>query len=212
MKLYRAGDRSAGVCESCRRRVVTRMEYRDYTPPGWDETVPDVLVAACETCGEVVGVPHQSTPKINDHRKERPATGLGISVEARVPREIAEALDLVTVTLGGSPRTLRPAVLRYYFAQVATRPIDAQAVKRQCDNPAPGPLGARIVVKLTARQWARVSKASKAAGITKRSDLIRGAAMLAAEDCRIVPVGRVAVVDKDSRRRHRFLKRLAETI
>ena len=69
MRLYRSGDRSAGICEHCQARVNIRMEYRDYTPSGWGVTVPDVLVAVCERCGEVVGIPHQSTPRINEYRR-----------------------------------------------------------------------------------------------------------------------------------------------
>jgi hypothetical protein len=65
MRFFQAGDRSVGICEHCRRKVATRMEYRDYAPTGWNVTVADVLIAACEACGAVVNVPHQSMPKIN---------------------------------------------------------------------------------------------------------------------------------------------------
>lgn len=48
------------------------MVVRDFTTSnvdGDDVTVPDVLVAACTTCDVVVGIPHQSTGKINRYRK-----------------------------------------------------------------------------------------------------------------------------------------------
>ena len=68
MNLYVAGDRSAAICERCRRRVETRMEFRDYMPPGWTRLVPDVLVAVCVVCDEVVAISHQSMPTINRFR------------------------------------------------------------------------------------------------------------------------------------------------
>jgi YgiT-type zinc finger domain-containing protein len=70
MKPYQEGDRSAGICETCRSKVTTRMTSRHYTPAGRDVAVPDVLVAVCERCGDVVGIPHQSTLKINEYREE----------------------------------------------------------------------------------------------------------------------------------------------
>lgn len=212
MKFYRAGDRSAGICESCHSKVATRMEYRDYSPPGWDVTVPEVLVAVCETCDQVVSIPHQSTPRINEYRKAKPETESTVTIEARVSREIDEALDLVTVTLGGSAKAIRPAMMRFYLAQMGSKPIVAEAVKKRSISLVKGPADRRIVVKLTHRQWVQVQKASKMVGIKSRSDLIRGVAMLAAEDCRIVLVEPPVVADKNSRLRRAFLKQLAATM
>ncbi len=190
------------------------MEYRDYTPPDWDVTVPEVLVAACERCGEVVGIPHQSTPRINEYRKVKPETGFTKSIEARVPREIDEALDLMTVALGGASKVVRTAVMRFYFAEMARRPEVAAAVKRQSAGTFQGQADRRVSIKLTNSQWSRVSKASKAAGIRSKSDLIRGVAMLAAADCRITTADTTpaTIADKGSRSRLSHLKRLVEIL
>jgi hypothetical protein len=212
MKFYRAGDHSTGICEACRSKVVTRMEYRDYRPPDWDVTVPGVLVAVCDKCNQVVGIPHQSTPRINDYRKVKPDTHSTVSIGARVPREIEEALDLVTVTLGGPAKAIRPAVIRYYLTQMGKQTEVAQAVKRQAASIVKGPANRRIVVKVTSGQWAKVLKASKRAGIKSKSDLIRGVALLAAEDCQIDFGGSAAVIDKKSRNRRAFLKQLVGTM
>jgi hypothetical protein len=210
MKLYRAGDCSAGICEVCHSKVVTRMEYRDYTPPGWEVVVPEVLVATCERCGQVVGIPHQSTPRINAHRTTKPETDHTVSVEARVPREIDEALDLLSVTLGGEARVIRPAVMRYYFDQMARHPVVAEAVKTRSTYTLNGPADRRIAFKLTHGLWSRAQKASKVVGIRSKSDLVRGVAVLAAEDCRIIPAE--AGTNKGSRHRLAFLRQLAGAI
>jgi len=214
MRLYRAGDPSAGVCEACRRTVRTRMEYRDYTPAGWSVTVPDVLVSACEACGGVVGVPHQSTPRINEYR---PAGGdQSRGIEARVPRGIEDALELVVATLGGQPKAVRPAVLRYYLGLVARSPEVAEAVKVRSAGPlAMGKAGRRLAVKLPARQRAETLSAMRDAGIGGAGQLLRGVAALAAEDCAI-SYGQAGPAtprpDKASRARRAFLEEMARSL
>jgi hypothetical protein len=215
MRLYQDGDRSAGICETCRSRVTTRMTYRDYTPTGWDVTVPDVLVAVCDRCGEVVGVPHQSTPKINEYRKEKDSAREG--VEARVPRAIAEALELVTASLGGEPRLVRPAVIRYYLNLVARDPGVAEAVKLgSMKRLATGRADRRLAVKVLRRHWEPAWSAAKAAGITNKGQLLRGVAVLAADDFQISTDSsddRIAPkVTRAARSRNEFLRTLAKTV
>ena len=64
MHLWREGDRSVGICERCRKRVNTRFERRTFPMERPRVDVPDVLVSVCDECGDIVDVPHQSTPKI----------------------------------------------------------------------------------------------------------------------------------------------------
>ena len=212
MKFYRVGDRSAGICEGCHARVVTRMEYRDYTPLDGDAPVPEVLVAACERCGHVVGIPHQSTPRINEHGKTGFVPEPHVSIEARVSREIDEALDLVAMSLGASPRAIRPAMMRYYFAQLVKKPEVAEAVRMRSVVAVQGPANRRIVVKLSASQLVQVTRASRSAGLGSKSELIRGVAVLAAEDCRITLADTTIAADKASKARRAFLKQLAGTM
>jgi hypothetical protein len=211
MKLYRAGDRSAGICEQCHSKVFTRMEYRDYTPPGWSVVVPEVLVALCERCDHVVSIPHQSTPRINAHRKTKSEKDLVSSIEARVPREIDEALDLLAVVLGGEAKSIRPAVIRYYLAQVASKIAVAEAVKNRSARTMTGAADRRIAIKLQVGLRSRVMKASRAVGIRSTSELLRGVAVLAAEDCKIAlcDPNYAVVDDKESRHRRSFLKQMA---
>jgi hypothetical protein len=215
LKLYQAGDRSAGICESCRHKVTTRMVYQNYTPKGWDVTVPDVLVAVCDECGEVVGIPHQSTPKINEYRKEKVSSRAG--VEARVPRAIAEAIELVTAALGGDAKSVRSAVIRYYLNLAAKDPKVARAIKLgSMKSLAKGKADRRLTVKVQPHQWDLVWIAAKAAGITSKGQLLRGVAVLVAEDFQIT-IGSsdprdTAKPNKASKARSNFLRDFAKAI
>ncbi len=215
MKLYQFGDRSLGICEVCKSRVNTRMEYRDYTPSGWDIAVPDILVAACERCCGVVGVPHQSTPKINGFRKGRAADSE--SIEARVPRIIEEAVELMTASLGGEPRSVRPTILRYYLNLIANDPAVAEAVKVGATNPiVMGGSVRRLAVKMSRHRWEPAWKSARAAGISSKGQLLRGIVVLAAEDFRIsIRDGQLPVTlqpSKASRDRVAMLMALAKNI
>jgi hypothetical protein len=215
MKLYQAGDRSVGICESCRSKVMTRLVYRDYTPTGWDVTVPDVLVAVCDRCDSVVGIPHQSTPKINEFRKEKASTREG--VEARIPRGIAEALELVTASLGGDPKLVRPAVIRYYLNLVARDPKVAEEVKKgSLSQLAAGKADRRLAVKVPRRFWEPAWSAAKVAGITSKGQLLRGVAVLAADDFQISTNRsrdrNAPKITKAAKARGAFLRDMAKTV
>lgn len=217
VRLYQAGERSAGLCVTCRSTVATRMEYRNYCPTGWDVTVPDVLLAVCGRCGGVVGVPHQSTPRINEYRKEKSPEKKGI--EARVPRVIEDVLELVAASLGGPSKIIRPAVLRYYLGQVVQSPIVARAVKARSNAlPGIGNADRRLAVKLDDPQRSKVLEAAKAVGITSKAQLLRGVAMLVAEDCQIAhihlpqPENGGTKHNRAARARYRFLKEMARII
>jgi len=215
MKLYQAGDRSVGICEHCKAEVFTRMEYRDYTPTGWDVTVPDVLVAVCEQCDQVVAVPHQSMPKVNEYRKRKDDLK---AIECRISRAVEEVVDLVTANLGGDRNAIRPAIIRYYLNIVAENPKIAEAIKRESgESGVKQKNDRRITIKIQQHQWGAAWSAAKRAGITSSGQLVRGIAGLAARDFHIsAPAGLLAVVDagspKESKARRDNLQSLAKAI
>jgi hypothetical protein len=174
------------------------MEYRDYTPTGWDVTVPDVLVAACERCGRVVAVPHQSTPKINEYRKDKECEREAI--ECRISRAVEDLVDHVTATLGGDRSVMRPAIFRYYLNLVAEDPKIAKAVMLHGARPTSGPKNdRRITIKVRRAPWGAAWAAARAAGVRDKGQLIRGIAALAARDFQVAtPPGVFAEVEAGS--------------
>lgn len=175
------------------------MEYRDYTPSGWDVTVPDVLVAVCERCDEVVGIPHQSTPRINEHRKDKATDRQAI--EGRVSRAVEDAVELVTAALGGEPKSMRPAIFRYYLNLMATDRGVAEAVRLGSTKPiAKGKADRRLSIKMLRHHWEPAWIAARSVGITNRGQLLRGVAALAADDFQIsTRDGEITVAPKASK-------------
>lgn len=213
MRLYQAGERSVGICEHCKAKVATHFEYRDYTPTGSDVTVPDVLLAMCERCGGVVGVPHQSTPKINEATR---APSPMEAVEARVPRAIEDIMALVSAALGARPKDIVPPLVRYYLGRVAAEPAVAEAVRILAAEPlASEPGEGRMSVKVSERHWLPAWERAKAAGIANKSQLLRGVALLAADDVQIQGWRRGVFIackaDRGAKARRLFLKALADT-
>jgi len=164
-------------------------------------------------CGAVVNVPHQSMPKVNALRPEPLAVE---TIQARIPRALEDALDLVTAAIGGQARDVCPAIVRYYLTRVAEDPAVAAAVRLAAATPiAMVPADRRFAVKFPLHYWRAAWAAAQAAGFTSKSELLRGVMILAAEDCHIhLPQRDTAVPksDRAARERCNFLKALAKSI
>lgn len=213
MRLYREGDRSAAICETCRDEVDTRMTYIDYTPPDTDVVVPDVLIGVCVECGNPASIPYQSAAKVVEHTR----AGAGPpqeTVNAMVPRALDDALGLAVATAGGRGKDVRPAMLRYYLGLVARDPDLAREVEsRSKAGLAKGKASARLALQIDPRRWAEAAAAAKAAGMSK-SGLLRGVAALAADDFRITPTGQPEPpkLSRAARARVEFLRGLARAL
>jgi hypothetical protein len=64
MTSYNPGDKSSAVCQSCETVVPTTFALRDVPCSDGSGTVPGVLAAVCDLCGDVVAIPAQSTAAI----------------------------------------------------------------------------------------------------------------------------------------------------
>jgi len=205
MKLWKAGDRSAAICERCQKKVSTRFEYRTFDLEKPKVSVPNVLVAVCKECDEIAAVPHQSTPKINEARAKET-----VSIEARVPREINDALGLIAVKLHARPRDLSAPLIRYYFREMGRKGTVALLVKAYSTKPlALGPAKERVSIKVDRPLWTSTWKEAKEAGIKNKGELIRGVILFAAADCQLIEA---QSPDKAAKERVRILEAIAETL
>ena len=68
MKIYRLGEKSKAIC-SKDGLTETTFTYRDVKLSDNSTTISHILVAVCDQCGEVVGIPSQSTMDIKDQLK-----------------------------------------------------------------------------------------------------------------------------------------------
>ncbi|WP_408601591.1 hypothetical protein [Pseudomonas sp. PLMAX] len=64
MKLYQEGDKSRAICGHCETVVATTFMCRDVPFSDGKGIAKAILVGVCDTCSQVVSIPAQSTPAI----------------------------------------------------------------------------------------------------------------------------------------------------
>jgi hypothetical protein len=205
MHLWREGDRSVGICERCRKRVDTRFERRTFPMERPRVDVPDVLVAVCEECGEIVAIPHQSTPKIAEARA-RELT----KVEVRIPHELQDLLGLVAAKFAVRVEVLCAPLLRFYLREISRDAKMATLARLLAqDRLASGPNRGRISLCLAKPLWDGAWSQAKQAGITEKSEVVRGVIVAAAIDAG-VDTPRAGL--KPSQRRRQALEAIATSV
>ena len=109
MKIYKVGDKQKALCESCQSLADATFMLRDVPFSDGSGVVKNVLAGVCDSCNEVVLIPHQSTPAIKkqlDAQKK--------AVETRVPAHMIDMLNLASMELGGST-DFSNALIKYYL-------------------------------------------------------------------------------------------------
>jgi hypothetical protein len=106
--------------------------------------VPNVLVAVCDACSTVVGIPQQSVPRIYEVTRT-----LRHSVEARIPRHLSDALVLALFELNAGSNAIG-VLFRYYIDKLA-HDKEQQALLRNLasSSEASGKATARFSAKLS---------------------------------------------------------------
>ncbi|WP_201213969.1 hypothetical protein [Rhodocyclus purpureus] len=116
MKLYQEGDKSKAICQTCADLVETTFLRRDVPFSDGVGLARGILVAVCDRCHEVVGIPAQSTPAIREARK--PASH---SIEAKLPSVFIDALDLACFELSPEASTeWRKRLVTFYIHKYAS--------------------------------------------------------------------------------------------
>lgn len=177
--LGKEGDRSEGGCSHCKRLVGTRLQVCTYHMEESGIDVPGVLVRVCDECGEIVAIPAQSTPRIREARiplKEE-------QLEARIPTHLEDVLYLLARKFHAPVQAFRPAVLRFYLAELPNDDALAERVRLLAESDlADAPVRGRISLRVPAELLSAARERARAAGIAKDSDLIRGLLLAAKED------------------------------
>jgi len=69
MVIYKEGDKSRAVCDTCKKIVSTTFRHAPYN---YEELIiPDILQGFCDVCDSPVSIPHQSSPKIHEFIKSK---------------------------------------------------------------------------------------------------------------------------------------------
>ncbi len=179
MHLWREDDRSEAICRGCEKRVDTRFEVRGVTLHESGTTVPDVLVAVCEECGDIAAIPAQSTPKLKEARDSRKLQAL----ETRIPSHLDDVVHLLSDHFAAGVAAFRPALLRFYLREVEGDPALALRVKSLAESElARGMARARVSLRVPEELLRAVRERAREAGIESDAALIRGILLAAMED------------------------------
>lgn len=124
MKLHYAGEKGKAVCDTD-GLTTTTFDYRDVPFSDRPGVVKDILVSVCDKCGDIVGIPPQSTPAIKAKREL--ATK---SIEANLPAAYIDALRLASFRIDSS---IRQDFYKYLIVfYVETLLSDKKAIKALC--------------------------------------------------------------------------------
>ena len=145
MKLYKLGEKSKAICPFCHALRVTTFQERTVPFESGDGEVKDLLVAVCDTCDHTVATPQQSVPRIREaiQKVRKP-------VEARVPRQLSDALLLSCVTLGFAVNdSVEMALFRYFLDRIASTPSKVKILSKLAHSEeAQGRASARLSIRL----------------------------------------------------------------
>ena len=168
MKLYKVGDKSQALCAVCKAKQPTTFEERTVPFRSRKGSVPDLLVAVCDKCDTIVGIPQQSVPRIHDTLKRSRH-----SMEARVPRHLMDGLSCFLFNLG-SNQSGSSVLLRYYINELHHRPpLQTRIVKLAKSAEAKGKKTVRISAKLNDDIFAKLQSLRKSTGLST-TELIKG--------------------------------------
>lgn len=122
MKIYVEGEKSRALCAKCKTTVATEFVVASVPLSKSKTYVDDVLVAKCQECGAIVGIPQQSVPRIKEVVSRK------YSVEVRIPIHLRDILILATEQL----QAVSPdALVRYYICLAAEDNKLADAMSAQ---------------------------------------------------------------------------------
>jgi hypothetical protein len=157
--------------------VETRFVRRTFPLQQPKVDVPDVLVAACVECDATVAIPAQSSPRLQEARRE------AARFEVRIPKELDDVLRLVSSKYSARHEVFGGSVIRYYLARMGEEPMTARRILRCAQSPiAAGRSDGRFSLRVEAPVWDTAWGAARRAGIRVKADVVRGAIVAAAVD------------------------------
>ncbi len=126
MKIFQEGDTSQAFCSQCTELVRTTFVRRDVPFSDGRGLAKNILVGACDHCGQTVAVPAQSAPAISKARRE----SMG-SIEVNLPAIFVDVLDYAAFSIDSRASTeFRKTILTFFMHRAAH---DSRAAKRLRD-------------------------------------------------------------------------------
>lgn len=188
-KIYNPGDKSRAICGQCAQLVTTTFVYRNVPFDDGQGEARNILVAACDTCGQVVAIPAQSTPAIRRARETA-----STSLEVVLPAPFVDLLDAAAFKIDSQATTqFRKALFVFYLDEMPQEAEAANLFKKNLElwneqkesaflhfNKKDIP-NKRISFKLSPRTEHQIDEVISSIGISK-TKLMRGIIMKAERD------------------------------
>ena len=141
-------------------------------------------MAICESCGEIVAIPHQSSLRLQEARRQDVPR-----YDVRVPLILKDALRLIASVYSARPEDFEPALFRYYLHRLGRDPETARRIKVFAESTlAKGKNLGRISFRLENSAWEQAWRLAQAAGLTNMADVVRGVIVAAAVDSEVVKI------------------------
>ena len=178
MQILKVGDKSQAICPRCDCLVDTTFDLRPVHLEETGTTVENVLVGICDSCGETVTIPPQSTPRLKEARERKTR-----KLEVRVPHHLSDLLGLVAQEFDVPKDTFAPLLFRYYLHECTESPALANRVCSLAkDDVLSGPKDSRISLRLTDSQWDTLMRAWQACDVSDKSVLLNSVILVAWHD------------------------------
>lgn len=170
MKLYKVGEKSKAVCQSCKQLRSSTFQERDVPLSSGKGMVPNVLVAVCDHCDHIVSIPQQSVPRIQEIVRftRHP-------LEARIPRHLIDALVLVCYEFGfGASESKQTVLFKFYLQRVSQTKKQYSCLEALSNSEeAQGKADSRFSIKLNDELYEIFLKLEKVTQLNK-SELVKG--------------------------------------
>jgi|TARA_R110000868_G_scaffold286963_1_gene547368 hypothetical protein len=128
MKIFKVGDKKKAICETCESLTDATFMLRDVPFSDGSGIVKNVLAGVCDSCNEVVLIPHQSTPAIKkqlDAQKK--------AIETRVPAHMVDMLNLASMELGGST-DFSNTLIKYYLHNLSEQKTSVKGLIKYLES------------------------------------------------------------------------------
>lgn len=201
MKFYMPGDRKRALCHRD-GRVMTTFVYQDVPFRDGHGIARNVLVGACDVCGDAILIPAQSTPAIAAARKR-----VEHSLEVNIPASFVDALDAAIVRVTEYPRAdFRKQLLVYYVNRYVSGEEDVRELKGFLGHPSELLMAVamprkRLSMKFSGATDSRFEKVREQADLSK-TDLVKSIAIKIYCD----------IVAPEQPKHHKALSQIAEML
>jgi hypothetical protein len=196
VKIWIENEKTEAPCLKCQAWVDATYRYGTVHLEESGVDVEDVLVAVCDVCGETVGIPEQSVPKLKVARAPEKRR-----VPVRITRELDDVLVLLADRFGVDEPSFSSPLIRYYLGALHEQPHLRSRIARLSTDPI-ATTGTRKqkTIRVPATLLELAEKDMEEYGVNKTSRIVRGIIVAAKED----------VFEKQSSKHAKALRQIAE--